>query len=41
MPVDVPHPNSVKRYLVFDPDSAKIEWLKVFMAWVKAEMGSE
>jgi LysR family glycine cleavage system transcriptional activator len=41
MPVDVPHPNSVKRYLVFDPDSAKIEWLKVFMAWVKVEMGSE
>ena len=38
MPVKISHPNVVKRYLVFDPDSAKITRLMVFMSWLKAEM---
>ena len=38
MPVKISHPNVVKRYLVFDPNSAKIARLMVFMNWLKAEM---
>jgi len=40
IPVKNSHPNVVKRYLVFDPDSAKITRLMVFMNWLKAEMQS-
>jgi len=38
MPVAIAHPNLVKRHLVFDPNSAKIARLKVFMQWLKEEM---
>ncbi|NRA14254.1 MAG: LysR family transcriptional regulator [Oceanospirillaceae bacterium] len=38
MPVVIAHPNVVKRYLVFDPNSAKIARLRVFMQWLKTEI---
>lgn len=41
MPVNIPHPNTVKRYLVFDADSARVSRIKVFMKWLKKEMESE
>lgn len=41
MPVNIPHPNVVKRYLVFDADSARIARINVFMEWLKQEMESE
>jgi LysR family glycine cleavage system transcriptional activator len=40
MPVKISHPNVVKRYLVFDPESSKIARLTVFMNWLKTEMQS-
>ncbi|UXI00115.1 LysR substrate-binding domain-containing protein [Photobacterium sp. TY1-4] len=41
IPFDQPHPNSVKRYFVYDPYSAKKARLQVFMQWLKSEMSSE
>lgn len=41
MPVNISHPEVVKRYLVFDKNSAKIARLKVFMAWLKMEMKTD
>lgn len=41
IPVNIPHPNVVKRYLVFDADSARIARIKVFAAWLKQEMELE
>ena len=41
MPVNIPHPNVVKRYLVFDADSARIARINVFMEWLKQKMESE
>lgn len=38
VPINIPHPNIVKRYLMFDPNSLKIERLKIFMTWLKKEM---
>lgn len=38
VPVDIPHPNVIKRYLVFAPDSAKKARLAVFSDWLKQEM---
>ena len=38
MPVAIAHPNVVRRYMVYDPDSAKIARLKVFMQWLEQEM---
>jgi LysR family glycine cleavage system transcriptional activator len=38
MPIEISHPNVVKRYLVFDPNSSKITRLMVFMNWLKKEM---
>jgi len=38
IPIKIPHPLTVKRYLVFDADSAKITRLKVFTDWLKTEM---
>lgn len=38
MPFSFPHPNPVKRYMVYDPNAAKIARLTVFMDWLKAEM---
>jgi len=40
MPVKISHPNVVKRYLVFDPQSSKIARLTLFMNWLKNEMQS-
>ncbi|TMP39269.1 LysR substrate-binding domain-containing protein [Pseudoalteromonas rubra] len=37
IPFKLPHPNPVKRYLVYDPNSARITRLKIFMAWLKAQ----
>jgi len=41
MPVNIPHPNVVKRYLVFDADSARIGRINVFIEWLKQEMESD
>ncbi|WKE66671.1 LysR substrate-binding domain-containing protein [Gallaecimonas kandeliae] len=41
MPVKFPHPAKVRRYLVFDPQSPKLEQLKVFMDWLKAQLPSQ
>lgn len=41
MPVNISHPNTVKRYLVFDADSARIARIKVFTRWLKKEMESD
>lgn len=38
IPFQLPHPNPVRRYMVYDPNSARLARLKVFMAWLKAEM---
>jgi len=38
IPFELPHPNHVKRYMVYDPNSVRLARLKVFMAWLKAEM---
>ena len=40
IPVNIPHPNVVKRYFVYDENSAKIARLNVFTQWLKAEMDS-
>jgi LysR family glycine cleavage system transcriptional activator len=37
-PFDIKHPLSQKRYLVFDPNSAKYARLKIFISWLKEEM---
>ncbi|WOH37800.1 LysR substrate-binding domain-containing protein [Thalassotalea fonticola] len=39
IPINVKHPLTVKRYLVFDANSAKKARLDIFMAWLKEEMG--
>lgn len=38
MPINIPHPNVVKRYFVFDESSANIARLNVFTNWLKQEM---
>lgn len=38
MPVNIPHPEVVKRYFVFDSNSAKMARLKVFLTWIEKEM---
>ncbi|KOE79506.1 LysR family transcriptional regulator [Vibrio alginolyticus] len=38
IPFELPHPNPVKRYMVYDPHSTRLTRLKVFMAWLKKEM---
>ncbi|NRA83955.1 MAG: LysR family transcriptional regulator [Gammaproteobacteria bacterium] len=38
IPVNIPHPNVVKRYLVFDANTVKIARLKIFTDWLKSEM---
>jgi len=40
MPVKIPHPNVVKRYFVYDINSAKISRLKIFTHWLTQEMNS-
>ncbi len=40
-PVNIAHPEVVKRYFVFDADSAKIARLNVFMAWIAAEIAKD
>ncbi|MCG7561374.1 LysR substrate-binding domain-containing protein [Pseudoalteromonas sp. McH1-42] len=37
VPFQLPHPNPVKRYLVYDPNSARIARLQTFMNWLKAQ----
>lgn len=39
IPIKIAHPEMVRRHLIYDPQSAKIEQLKVFMGWLKGEMG--
>ncbi|WP_245560591.1 LysR substrate-binding domain-containing protein [Colwellia piezophila] len=41
MPVNIPHPNVVQRYFVYDEKSAKIARLNVFIRWLKQEMDKE
>ena len=41
MPVNITHPEVVKRYLVFDENSAKMARLKLFIKWLKTEMSAE
>jgi LysR family glycine cleavage system transcriptional activator len=38
IPFELSHPNPVKRYMVYDLNSVRLTRLKVFMAWLKAEM---
>ncbi|MCJ8319143.1 MAG: LysR substrate-binding domain-containing protein [Colwellia sp.] len=38
IPLDIKHPLSVKKYLVYDDNSAKKIRLDIFMAWLKEEM---
>ncbi|KGJ95701.1 LysR substrate-binding domain-containing protein [Thalassotalea sp. ND16A] len=38
IPIQVKHPLTVKRFLVFDTNSAKRARLDIFIAWLKAEM---
>ena len=38
IPFDIPHPNKVKRYLVYDPNSPRLARLNAFMSWIKGEM---
>jgi LysR family glycine cleavage system transcriptional activator len=38
MPIDIPHPNVVKRYFVYDSSAANIARLNVFTNWLKQEM---
>jgi LysR family glycine cleavage system transcriptional activator len=40
MPVNIPHPNVVKRYFVYDENSPKIARLNVFTYWLKQEMNT-
>ncbi|WP_046006284.1 LysR substrate-binding domain-containing protein [Pseudoalteromonas rubra] len=37
IPFKLPHPNPVKRYLVYDPNSARLARLQAFMTWLKAQ----
>ncbi|WP_444994998.1 LysR substrate-binding domain-containing protein [Aliikangiella sp. IMCC44359] len=41
VPFQIKHPVSFKRYLVYNPRSAKLARLKVFMAWLQEEMKKE
>jgi hypothetical protein len=38
VPFDIPHPVTLKRFLVYDPNSAKQARLKLFIEWLEAEM---
>ena len=38
MPVNISHPNVVKRYFVYDESSPKIARLNIFTRWLKQEM---
>ncbi len=38
IPVNIPHPNLVKRYFVYDGNSSKIARLNIFTHWLKQEM---
>ncbi len=38
VPVNIPHPNKVKRYFVYPQQSQKNQRLKRFMDWLKSEM---
>jgi len=40
-PLDITHPNKVKRYLIYAKDSAKMARLQCFMDWLKAEMAEK
>jgi len=37
-PIKLPHPTKVKRYLVFDPSSAKLKRIEAFSDWLKQAM---
>jgi len=41
IPINIPHPNFVKRYFVYEESSAKIARLHIFTSWLKAEMSAE
>ncbi len=38
IPINIAHPNVVKRYFVYQKDSAKFERIKLFCHWLKQEM---
>lgn len=38
IPFNIKHPNAFKRYLVYDPNSAKKKRLNIFKQWLKEEM---
>lgn len=37
IPFDLPHPHTVKRYMLYDKNSTRLLRLKVFMEWLKKE----
>ena len=39
IPLNLPHPNKVKRYFVYSKQAANMTRLNLFMDWLKAEMG--
>ncbi|WP_233558118.1 LysR substrate-binding domain-containing protein [Alginatibacterium sediminis] len=38
IPIKTPHPKSIQRHFVFDPQSSKLARLNVFMRWIESEM---
>jgi LysR family glycine cleavage system transcriptional activator len=40
VPFKIKHPVIWKRYLAYDPNSAKLKRIQVFIDWVRAEMAS-
>jgi len=40
VPFKIKHPVIWKRYLAYDPNSAKRKRIKVFIDWIRAEMAS-
>lgn len=38
IPFNIPHPATIKRYMIYDPQSSKLTRLKVFMEWLKEQI---
>lgn len=38
IPFSIPHPATVKRYMIYDPQSSKVARLNVFMEWLRKEI---
>ena len=38
IPFNIPHPATIKRYMIYDPQSSKLARLKIFMEWLKEQI---